>query len=324
MDVLIVEPLEPEVLQWIDARHPVRFAPELERDPRALRQAMFNVRALIAPPSVSLDAQALHFAPVLRAVGRLGAGAENLDTEAFARAGVEIVRPGSASAAAEAEFAIGSMLQLLRRVPVRSNDGMLVGRELAGATVGIVGLPASARPLAELLRAFGAQVKGYDPAVHQSDGLWARWKIAPTGLRELVECSDVLCVLLNYFSRYKGLLGERFLPHVKADQVLVSLGHSNLFDEAALAEALDSGRMAAAWFDSMEPGMLDPGRPLHQVRNLQVTPRVAGTTRESRIRSAWAVVRRIDEILSEVPPRHDFRPTTEDDSLDLEAGPASA
>jgi len=324
MDVLIVEPLEPEVLQWIDARHPVRFAPELERDPRALRQAMFNVRALIAPPSVSLDAQALHFAPVLRAVGRLGAGAENLDAEAFARAGVEIVRPGSASAAAEAEFAIGSMLQLLRRVPVRSNDGMLVGRELAGATVGIVGLPASARPLAELLRAFGAQVKGYDPAVHQSDGLWARWKIAPTGLRELVECSDVLCVLLNYFSRYKGLLGERFLPHAKADQVLVSLGHSNLFDEAALAEALDSGRMAAAWFDSMEPGMLDPGRPLHQVRNLQVTPRVAGTTRESRIRSAWAVVRRIDEILSEVPPRHDFRPTTEDDSLDLEAGPASA
>ena len=47
MDVLIVEPLEPEILQWIDARHPVRFAPELERDPRALRRAMSKVRALI-------------------------------------------------------------------------------------------------------------------------------------------------------------------------------------------------------------------------------------------------------------------------------------
>jgi phosphoglycerate dehydrogenase-like enzyme len=324
MDVLIVEPLEPEVLQWIDARHPVRFAPQLERDPRALRQALFNVRALIAPPSVALDAQALHFAPVLRAVGRLSSGVENLDAEACARAGVEIVRPGTASAGAEAEFAIGAMLQLLRRVPVRSNDGMRVGRELAGATVGIVGLPAAARPLAELLGAFGAKVLGYDPAVHVSDGLWERWKIAPLGLRELVEQSDVVCVLLHYFTRYKGLLGERFLPLCKADQVLVSLGHSSLFDEAALAEALDSGRMAAAWFDSMEPGTLDPGRPLHPVRNLQVTPRVAGTTRESRIRSAWAVVRRIDEILSEAPPRPDFRPTTEDDSLDLEAGQASA
>ena len=324
MDVLIVEPLEPEVLQWIDARHPVRFAPELEKDPRALRQTLFNVRALIAPPSVGLDAQALHFAPVLRAVGRLSAGAENLDLEACARAGIEVVRPGSASAGAEAEFAIGAMLQLLRRVPVRGNDGLLVGRELAGATVGLVGLPSSARPLAQLLGAFGAQVKGYDPAVHVSDGLWARWKITPLSLRELVEQSDVLCVLLNYFTRYKGLLGERFLPLCKPDQVLVSLGHSSLFDDATLAQVLESGRMSAAWFDSMEPSMLDFGRPLRAVRNLQVTPRVSGTTRESRIRSAWAVVRRIDEILSDAPPRPEFRPTTEDDALDLEADPASA
>ena len=324
MDVLIVEPLEPEVLQWIDARHPVRFAPELEKDPRALRQTLFNVRALIAPPSVGLDAQALHFAPVLRAVGRLSAGAENLDLEACARAGIEVVRPGSASAGAEAEFAIGAMLQLLRRVPVRGNDGLLVGRELAGATVGLVGLPSSARPLAQLLGAFGAQVKGYDPAVHVSDGLWARWKITPLSLRELVEQSDVLCVLLNYFTRYKGLLGERFLPLCKPDQVLVSLGHSSLFDDATLAQVLESGRMSAAWFDSMEPSMLDFGRPLRAVRNLQVTPRLSGTTRESRIRSAWAVVRRIDEILSDAPPRPEFRPTTEDDALDLEADPASA
>ena len=324
MDVLIVEPIEPEVLQWLDARHPVRFAPELERDPRALRQAMFNVRALIAPASVALDAQSLHFAPVLRAVGRLSAGTENLDLEAFARAGVEIVRAGTASAGAEAEFAIGAMLQLLRRVPVRSSDGLRVGRELSGATVGLVGMPASARPLAELLGAFGARVQGYDPAVHQSDALWERWKIAPLGLRELAESSDVLCVLLNYFTRYKGLLGERFLPFCKADQVLVCLGHSSLFDDTALAEAMESGRIAAAWFDSMEPSMLDFGRPLRAVRNLQVTPRVAGTTRESRSRSAWAVARRIDEILSESGPRPEFRPTTEDDALDLEADPASA
>ena len=324
MDVLIVEAMEPEVLEWLGARHPLRFAPELARDGRALRQTLFNVRALIAPPSVALDAEALHFAPVLRAVGRLGAGAENLDADAFAKAGVEIVRPGSASAGAEAEFAIGAMLQLLRRVPVRSADGMLVGRELAGATVGIVGMPAAARPLAELLRAFGAKVKGYDPAVHMADALWQRWKIAPLGLRELVEQCDVVCVLLHYFTRYKGLLGERFLSGCKADQVLVSLAHSSLFDEAALAEALSSGRMAAAWFDSMEPGALDPGRPLHRVANLQVTPRVASTTRESRIRGAWTVARRIDEILSEAPPLPDFRSTTEDDSLDLEADPASA
>jgi D-3-phosphoglycerate dehydrogenase len=324
MDVLIVEPLEPEVLQWIGARHPMRFAPELERDPRALREALFNVRALVIPSSVALDAQALRFAPVLRAVGRLSSGAENLDAEACAMAGVEVVRPGAASAQAEAEFAIGAMLQLLRRVPVRSADGLLVGRELGGASVGLVGMTAAAQPLAELLDAFGARVSGYDPALHMSDASWSRCKVEPLGLRELVEGSDVLCVLLNYFTRYKGLLGERFLPTCKPGQVLVNLAHSSLFDEAALAEALDSGRMAAAWFDSLEPGLLDEGRPLHRISNLQVTPRLSGTTRESRIRSAWIVARRIDEILSGPAPQPPLTSATQDDSLDLEAGQASA
>lgn len=324
MDVLIVEPLEPELLQWVGARHPTRFAPQLERDPLALRRALFDVRALIVPSSVALDAHALRQAPVLRAVGRLSAGAENLDAEAFAEADVEIVRPGGASAAAEAEFAIGAMLQLLRRIPVQGPDGARVGRELGGATVGLVGLPAAARPLAQLLHAFGARVFGYDPAVHATDALWETWQIEPLGLGELVRVSDVLCVLLGYFSRYRGLLGERFLPECKPDQVLVSLAHSSLFDESALAEALGSGRMLAAWFDSLEPGLLDPGRPLHRITNLQVTPRVASTTRESRNRSAWMVLRRIHEILSQAPQRPGFRPTTEDDSLGLEAGPASA
>jgi phosphoglycerate dehydrogenase-like enzyme len=324
MDVLIVEPLDPEVQQWLAARHPTRLAPELERDPRALRQALGNVRALIAPPSVALDAQVLQGAPLLRAVGRISGGAELLDAEALARAGVEVVRAGAESAPAEAEFAVGAMLQLLRRVPVRADDGALVGRELGGCTVGLIGLPAAARPLAQLLHAFGARVLGYDPALHASDELWAAWQVEPSSLRELVRGSDVLCVLLGYFSRYRGLIGERYLAECKPDQVLVSLGHSSLFDEAALADALDSGRLLAAWFDGLQPGLRDAGGPLHGVRNLHVTQRLASTTLQSRVRSAWSVARRIDEILSAGPLRAEFRATTEDDSLDLAAGPASA
>jgi len=326
MDVLIVEPLEPEVMQWLVERHAVRYAPELARDPRAFRQALFNVRALVIPPSVALDAQALHYAPVLRAVGRVSSGAENIDVDACARAGVEVVRSVTATAAAEAEFMVGALLAMLRRVPVVNAEGLLVGRELGGSTVGLIGMSPAARPLAQLLAAFGSRVVGYDPSVHASDGVWARWRVEPLALRELMEQSDGVCVQLAYFSRYHGLLGERFLPFSKPNQVLVSIAHSSLFDEAALAEALTSGRMAAAWFDSLEPGALDPGRPLHDVDTLQVTPRVASTTRESRIRSAWAVARRIDELLTSSPnsSRGDFKATSPDDSLDLAAGEASA
>ncbi|HEY6135069.1 MAG TPA: NAD(P)-dependent oxidoreductase [Rubrivivax sp.] len=324
MDVLIVEPLESEVLQWLGARHAARYAPELARDPRAFRQALYAVRALVIPPSVALDAAALRVAPMLRTVGRLSAGAENIDLEACAVAGVEVVRPASASASAEAEFAIGALLQMLRRVPVLSSEGLLVGRELGSCTVGLVGMTPAARPLADLLHAFGSRVVGYDPTVHASDTLWSRWGVEPLGLRELMEQSDGVCVLLSYFSRYEGLIGERYLNLAKQDQVLLSLGHSSLFDEYPLAEALSGGRLAAAWFDSVEPGLVAPGRPLHGVDTLQVTPRVSSTTRESRIRSAWAVARRIDEVLNQPLERAEFKATSPDEPIGLEPGPAPA
>ena len=322
MDLLIIEPLEAEVMDWLRARYEVRCAPELAYDPRALRQVLYNVRAMIVPPTVTLDAQTLHYAPVLRAVGRVSAGAENIDLDACARARVEVVRSPTATAQAEAEFMIGALLSMLRRVPVVGSDGMLVGRELGSATVGLIGMAPAARSMAQMLRGFGSKVVGYDPSLHASDPVFERWRVAPLGLHELLEKSDAVCVQLTYFSRYHGLLGERFLPFCKPNQVMVSIAHSAVFDESALADALHTGRIAAAWLDSLEPGAVDAGRPLFGFENLQITPRLASTTRESRLRSAWAVVKRIDELLSTVPEaRRLFRSSEPGEPIDLEAAP---
>ncbi len=324
MDVLIVEPLDPDVLAWLGARHRVQYAPELARDPAGFRTALGRVRAVIIPPSVALDSATLARAPALRIVGRLSVGAENIDLEACARARIEVVRPASASASAEAEFVVGALLQMLRRVPIINDEGLLVGRELGGATVGLVGVTPATRPLAQLLRAFGARVIGYDPSVHASDSIWTRAEVEAVGLRELMQGSDAVCVLLTFYPRYVGLFGERLLSECKDNQVLVSLAHSSLFDQTALARALSSGPLAAAWFDSMEPGALDPGRPLRHIDTLQVTPRVAGTTQQSRVRSAWAVARRIDELLLTPQARSGFVSTAPAALPDLEDGTAPA
>ena len=322
MDLLILEPLEAEVMRWLEARYEVRSAPELATDPRAFRQALYNVRALIVPPTVTIDSQALHYAPVLRAVGRVSAGAENIDLDACGRARVEVVRGLMATAQAEAEFMIGALLSMLRRLPVVGEGGMLVGRELGAATVGLVGMAPAARSMAQMLVGFGSRLVGYDPALHANDNVFERWRVQPLGLRELLEQSDAVCVQLNYFSRYRGLLGERFLPFCKPGQVIVSIAHSALFDEPALAAVLAEGRVVAAWLDSLEPGSLDEGRPLHGTPNLQITPRVASTTRESRLRSAWAVATRIDELLdgSRVDA-HTFKATAPGEPVDLEVEP---
>ncbi len=324
MDLLIIEPLEAEVMQWLEARYAIRYAPELAGDARAFRQALYNVRALIVPPSVSIDAQALHFSPVLRAIGRVSAGAENIDLDACARARVEVVRGLTATAHAEAEFMIGALLSMLRRVPIVGSDGLPVGRELGAATVGLIGMAPAARSMVQMLTGFGSKVVGYDPALHASDNVFERWRVKPLGLRELLEASDAVCVQLSYFSRYHGLLGERFVPFCKPNQVIVSIAHSGLFDEAALAQALTSGRVAAAWLDSLEPGALDEGRPLHGIEHLQITPRVASTTRESRLRSAWAVARRIDELLGAAgTAARTFRSTVPGEPVDLATEPSS-
>ncbi len=324
MDLLIVEPLDADVLHWLGARHALQLAPQLAHDPAGFRLALTSVRAMIIPPSVPVDSSVLQRAPRLRAVGRLSVGSENIDIDACTLAGVEVVRPNNASAISEAEFVIGALLQMLRRVPVLNNEGLLVGRELGGTTVGVAGMTPAVKPLTQLLTAFGARVLGYDPGVHATDSVWARTGLTPVALREMMQASDAVCVLLPFYQRYIGLFGERVLSSAKPNQILVSLAHSSLFDERALALALTEGPLAAAWFDCLEPGALDPGRPLRHIDTLQVTPRVSGTTLESRVRSAWAVAKRIDELLATAPLRRSFRPTRPDEFADLgdETGPA--
>ena len=316
MDLLIVEPMETEVLRWLQQRHRMRYAPELARDPRTFRRHLFNVRAAVLPPQLRVDAEMLSFAPLLRAVGRVNPGLENIDVEACAQSGVELVRGTAATAPAEAEFVVGSLITLLRPGALGGRIG--AGRELASATVGLIGLAPAARSISALLSGFGSRLVGYEPTLHASDVLWGRWRIEPMGLRELLETADAVCVQLPFYSRYQGLLGERYLPQCKPGQVLLSTSHSAIFDEAALAQVLRSGRLGAAWLDAVEPGLLDEDRPLHGVPNLHTTSRLAGYTQESRVRSVWAVAQRLDEILGQTPPvARDFRASGS-------AGPVSA
>ena len=299
MAVLIVEPLGSPVLRWLESRRSVRFVPEYANDPRALRSALADVRALVVPPSVPVDLELLRAAPKLRAIGRVSAGAENIDFEACRQAGVEVVRRPAGSDPAEAEFVIGALLSMLRRLPILDSDGLPVGRELGEATVGVLGVSADTEPLTRRLACFGCRTIGYDPALHAGDRLYASLRMRPVGLRELFEHADAVCIQLADVTRYRGLIGERLLQAARPDQVIVCLSQSAIFDHAALARALADGPLGGVWLDSLEPGARDPGQPLRASDRLQITPRLAATTRESRLRSGWAVARRIDAILGD-------------------------
>lgn len=299
MDLLIAEPLEAEVLQWLQARHDCVYAPRLAEDRKRFGEALAQARAAMLPSQVGVNTRVLARAPMLRAIGRIVGGQELIDLDACARAGVELLRSPEAVAPAEAEFMLGALLTLLRPNPLAPNR--VVGRELAHCTVGLLGMGPGARRLATLLQSLGTQVHGYDPALHATGAQWQRWGVQPVGLRELFEQSDAVCLHLPIYSRYIGLLGDRVLPWCKPGQVLVSVSPVELFDEAVLADLLNSGRMAAAWLDSVGPGTLEPGQPLHGATGLQTTPRLASYTREARLRSAWGVARQVHDVLRRTP-----------------------
>ena len=298
MAVLVVETLPPQVLDWLDQRHGVIEAPALASDPAGLRLALAGAQAAVLPPQLALDALTLESARRLRALARLSGGTEGLDLAACRQQRIEIVLPEDAAVAAEAEFVLGALLQLLRRLPVSDHDGAAVGRELGAATVGLLGLGPTAEALARLLKPMGAGLLGYDPIRPVTDPAWASAGVAPVGLGELFARSDALCVLLAWSSRHEGLIGERLLALSKPGQVVVSLSHGRLFDLPALGQALASGRLTGAWLDRLEPGLMDPGMPLSGLPSLTVTPCLAGRTREARLRAAWEVARRIDRLLA--------------------------
>lgn len=302
MDILLLEALVPEAMKWLKARHLLTFSPELAEDARALRSALYKVRALVLPRQVMVNREFLDFAPKLEVVARLQLGTDNTDLEACKERGVRVIHPSSANVRSNAEYLIGALLMLFRRGMVsalmgRSSDNPRLGRELHGSVVGILGIAPTAHALTPMLRAMGVRVIGYDPAVHHTAPIWERLDIEPVTLQDMVSLSDAVSVQMLYASRYRNFIGESVLSYCKPGQFWVGISRSSLFDAAALAAALGDGRIEGCMLDGAEDGFAAADSPLHGVRNLFLTPRLGSHTRESRLRSSWYVAHRLHETL---------------------------
>ena len=302
MDILLVDQLLPEATAWLEARHSVEYRPELADDPTALRKAAYKAQALILPRKVVVTRELLDFAPLLRTVARMHASADNTDLEACRDRKVRVIQATTSNIRANAEYLIASLLLMFRPAIVSALSGARpdsrLGRELNGSVVGIFGLAPTAHTLSLLLRGLGVKLIGYDPAVHHTAPIWGRLQIEAVGIKEMMATADAISVQVMYASRYQGFINDAMLSHCKPGQVWVGLSRSQLFDPKALAKALTDGRIEACMLDGAAPGFAGPGTPLHDLKNLHLTPRLGSLTRESRQRSSWYVVHRVHETLT--------------------------
>jgi phosphoglycerate dehydrogenase-like enzyme len=303
MEVLLVDPLVPEALGWLQERHDVSYRPELGDDPIELRKNMYKTRAIVLPPHVIVSQEFLDFSPKLQLVARMQISSDNTDLDACARRQVRVIQARSATVRSNAEYVLYGLLMLYRRGMIsallgRKISQVRMGRELAGSTVGLLGLAPVAHTLAPMLKSLGVRLLGYDPAVHHAAPIWDKLGVEPTSRQDLLARSDAVSLRVVYASRFKGWINERLLNHCKPGQLWVGVSRSSLFDPEALAHALCDGRIDACLLDGANPSFAAEGTPLHAVPNLHLTPRLGSHTREAKLRASWYVAHRIHESLS--------------------------
>lgn len=227
-------------------------------------------------------------------------GVDHIDLEACKEKGVQVSNASGYSNQSVAELALCMMLSLLRNVPQvdarcrqgQTKDG-LVGCELKGKTVGIVGLGAIGQKTAELCHAFGCRVIAYNPRPKQAAGY-----IEQLPLDQVLAQSDILSLHCPLNDSTRGLIGKAEIAKMKKSALLINTARGPVVDSAALAEALNDGAIAGAGIDVFETEPpLDPSHPLLSAKNTIVTPHVAFATQESMLLRAKIVFETLEAYL---------------------------
>lgn len=290
--VLIAEELSSAALAALEPEFDVRRCDGTDRS--GLRALLDDAEALIVRSATRVDAELLAAAPRLKVVARAGVGLDNIDVRSATRAGVLVVNAPSANVVSAAELSIGLMIAAARHVGA-AHDALrrgqwersrFTGVELAGKTVGVVGLGRVGILVVQRLAAFGMTALAHDPYVQA--GRAAQMGVRMVSLDELVEESDFLTVHLPRTAETVGLIGAAQLARARPGLVLVNAARGGIVDEDALYDALKTGRIAAAGLDvfAVEPAT---GNPLLQLENVVATPHLGASTVEAQEKAGLAV-----------------------------------
>ncbi|MGO4247592.1 phosphoglycerate dehydrogenase [Paenarthrobacter sp. RAF54_2] len=291
----------------VNAGHEVIYGrpADLRRKGLTLKDVIADADGVIAGVEL-FDADVLRAAPNLKVVARTGVGYDNVDLATANELGIVVCATPGVNRQSVAEFAIASLLNLVRRIPEHSlalQEGgwdQASGRELHGMTLGLVGLGAIGKTVAQLARAFGMEVVAYDP--YFDEAFAKEMGVGRLDLPELIACSDAISLHVFLSDDTRHLIDARAIETMKDGAIIVNAARGGVVDEGALLDALRSNKLAGAALDTFEQEPLPSDSPLLGVQNLLLTPHIAGATLEGRDRSgAMAAEAVIDALAGSIP-----------------------
>jgi len=285
----------------------VVFDPKLVDRPDDLIKEIRDADAVIVRNRTQVRGELLDAAQKLKAVGRLGVGLDNIDLAACEARGIQVFPATGANDAAVAEYVITSLFMLFRRAyqsfEEMVNGGwprtQLMGNETGGKTLGLVGFGAIARETASRAIALGMEVIAYDPFLKAEDPAWK--EIKKVQLEELLRTADAVSLHVPLTDKTKHLIGEQALEMMKDDALLINAARGGVVDDNALLKALKDGRLGGAALDvhEIEPMTAEYGKNLKKLKNLILTPHIAGVTIESNIRVSALTAKNIRQALED-------------------------
>jgi D-3-phosphoglycerate dehydrogenase len=271
----------------------------------AFAEALPRAHGLIVRSATKVRGEMLEKASALRVVGRAGVGVDNIDLQEATARGVAVMNAPAGNTVSAAELTLALILAMARRVAeadasVRTGEwarSRFKGAELRGRTLGLVGAGRIGGEVAKRCRAFGMNVVAYDPYLTAERA--AELRAEAVELDDVLARADVLSLHVPLTDTTRKMIDAEAIASMKPGSYLVNVARGGVVDEAALADALESGHLAGAALDVFENEPLEEGSRLRAAPNLVLTPHLGASTAEAQELVATEIAETVRSALAE-------------------------
>lgn len=291
MEVFRGRGLEPEIRTGLSEAELIEVAAEVD--------------AIIVRSATKITRPVIEACQALRVIGRAGIGVDNIDLEAATERGVVVMNTPRGNATTTAELAIALLLSLARHIPradrlVRSGTWKkkgLVGSEITGKTLGIIGMGRIGRIVAERGRGLGMKVVGHDPYLDPENLSTPMTGIELLPLDEVLARADFISLHVPLTDGTRNLISWERLARIKPGARLIQASRGGVVDEEAVLDSLATGRLAGAAFDVFVQEPPPKDHPLFARDDVIVTPHLGASSDEAQLRVAVDIADQVSDFL---------------------------
>jgi D-3-phosphoglycerate dehydrogenase len=308
MKILITDKMAEEAINVLeDAGHTVTFE-EMDHDTLLESVEEYDALMVRSGTKVTEDIVEKGAEGSLKVIGRAGIGVDNIDIKKAGSFGIKVVNSPTGATISVAELTIGHMLSLSRHLTKADNSmkkgewikKQLKGTELHGKTLGLVGCGNIGQKTAELARAFGMTVIGFDPFISKED--LAKQQITKKEkLEEIMNSSDIVSLHLPHTEKTHYIIDKTMLSHMKKSAFLINCARGGTVDESALYDALKNNEIAGAALDVFETEPPKENK-LKTLDNIEFSPHLGANTKEGQIRAGTICAEQVMKVLKDETP----------------------